>query len=317
METLVSWPEGGQHRYDFCVNEVSAEKITKALIEMIAAERQQQGLTYEQLADRAGTHRTTIALWERQERTPTVQLALQMAAALNIPLSRLLAKAEAACDPNRSTSATNARRLKPDLFRNEAKLQSFCSLNHQSIRGAIESCYQTLDLIDSELAQRNSPPISKLVELANLSSMIGNLLSTGLVEHSNGAYSRNTPHTFPDLLPKISGQAGVELKTALETNKPKGHLPKAGIHLTFRYVLCNREGDFERGKAHRGDTAFIWEIKVGRLRSADYDVSNTAGDSGKTAVIKTAVFNTMPLVYFDPSLLPYAASKEGRYPGFN
>ncbi len=317
METLVSWSEGRQCRYDFAVNEVSAEKITKALVEIIAEERRQQGLTYEQLADRAGIHRTTIALWERQERTPTVQLALQMAAALNIPLSRLLAKAEAACDPNRSTGATNARRLKPEFFRNETKLQALCSVNHQSLRDAIENCYQTLDLIDSELAQRSSPPISKLVELANLSSMIGNLLSAGLVEHSNGAYSRNAPHTFPDLLPKISGQAGVELKTALETNKPKGHLPKAGIHLTFRYVLCNREGRFVRGKAKRGDTAFIWEIKAGRLRTSDYDVSNTAGDSGKTAVIKTAVFNAMPLVYFDPALLPYAESKEGRYPGFN
>jgi hypothetical protein len=30
------------------------------------------------------------------------------------------------------------------------------------------------------------------------------------------------------------------------------------------------------------------------------------GDSGKTAVIKTSVFNNMPLLYFDASLLPYS-----------
>jgi len=299
------------------MNEPGAEQVTQALIEVIATERRQQGLTYEQLADRAGTHRTTIALWERQERTPTVQLALQMAAALNVPLSRLLARAEAISDPKRSVQAPNARRLRSDCFRNEARLRKITSLTHQSIRGAIEGCYQTLDLIDSELAQRGSPPVSQLVVLANLSSMIGNLLAAGLVEHSNGAYSRNAPHTCPDLLPNVAGQAGIEVKTALETNKPKGHLPKSGVHATFRYVLCDREGRFVRGKANRGNTAFVWEVKVGRLRPSNYDLSNTVGDSGKTAVIKTAVLKAMTLVFFDPALLPHAASADGRYRGFN
>jgi hypothetical protein len=119
------------------------------------------------------------------------------------------------------------------------------------------------------------------------------------------------------LVAKITGRSGIEVKTALETNKPKGHLPKPGVHLTFRYVLGNREGKFARGKKHRGDTAFIWEVKAGRLTPASYDLSNTAGDSGKTAVIKTSVLNQMTLIFFDPAFLPYAPSKEGTYPGFN
>lgn len=299
------------------MNETNPERITQALVEAIAEERRQQGLTYEQLADRAGVHRTTIALWDRQERTPTVLLALQMAAALNVPLSRLLARAEAACDVQCSAQSTSVRRLKPECFRNETRLRELTSLTHQAVREAIEDCYQTLDLIDFELGRRNSLPVSQLVELANLSSMIGNLLAAGLVEHANGAYSRNTPHTYPDLLPNVAGQAGIEVKTALETNKPKGHLPKSGVHLTFRYVLGDRAGGFVRGKENRGNTAFIWEIKLGRLNPDDYDLSNTEGDSGKTAVIKTAVLNAMTLVYFDPALLPYSRSKDGRCRGFN
>jgi transcriptional regulator with XRE-family HTH domain len=299
------------------VNEKSAERIAKALVDLIAEERRVQGLTYEQLADRAGIHRTTIALWERQERNPTVQLALQLASALNMPLSWLLARAEAACDSKQSAAATSARRLKTECFRNEANLRELTSFTHQVIRGAIEDCYQTLDLIDLELGQRGSPPVSQLVELANLSSMIGNLLSAGLVQHSGGTYARNAPHTFPDLVAKVAGRSGIEVKTALETNKPKGHLPKPGVHLTFRYVLGDREGKFIRGKEHRGKTAFVWEVKAGRLTPADYDLSNTAGDSGKTAVVKTSVLNKMTLVFFDPILLPYASSKDGTYPGFN
>jgi transcriptional regulator with XRE-family HTH domain len=299
------------------VSNPSPEQIAKGLIQAITEERKAQGLTYEQLADRAGVHRTTIALWERQERTPTIQLALQLAGALNVSLSLLLARAEAACQTGQSLVSLTHRRLSLDHFRNESKLRNLTGLTHQSILGAIEDCYQTLDLIDSELAKRESPPISELVELANLSSMIGNLLAAGLVEHSAGAYSRNTPHTFPDLLPRRKGLSGIELKTALERNKPKGHLPKPGMHLTFRYVLCNREGCFKRGKENRGRTAHIWEVKVGALKKNDYDLSNTAGDSGKTAVIKTTVLQAMTLVYFDSRLLPFASRGDIPYRGFN
>ncbi len=304
--------------YSAAVANPSPDQITKSLIQAIAEERKAQGLTYEQLADRAGIHRTTIALWERQERTPTIQLALQLANALSVSLSLLLARAEAAVQTGQSVISLGHRRLSAGHFRNESTLRELTGLTHQTIRGAIEDCYQTLDLIDSELAKRESPPISELVELANLSSMIGNLLAAGLVEHSGGAYSRNTPHTFPDLLPRRKGLIGVEVKTALEKNKPKGHLPKPGLHLTFRYVLCNREGCFTRGKENRGKTAHVWEVKAGILKESDYDLSNTEGDSGKTAVIKTTVLQAMPLIYFDPRLLPYATRLgDAPYRGFN
>jgi transcriptional regulator with XRE-family HTH domain len=280
-------------------------------------ERKSQGLTYEQLADRAGVHRTTIALWEREERTPTMQLALQLASALNVPLSLLLARCEAACHTGQSLGSLAHRRLLAEHFRNENKLRELTGFTHQTIRGAIEDCYQTLDLIDSELAKRESPLVSELVELANLSSMIGNLLTAGLVEHSGGAYSRNRPHAYPDLLPRTAGFGGIEVKTALETHKPKAHLPKPGLHLTFRYVLCDHEGRFLRGKENRGKTAHVWEVKVGELSDNDYDLSNTKGDSGKTAVIKTTVLQAMTLVYFDSRLLPYSSCRDTPYRGFN
>ncbi len=295
----------------------SPEHITRALIQAITEERKAQGLTYEQLADRAGVHRTTIALWEREERTPTIQLALQLASALNVPLSLLLARCEAACQTGRSVVSLAHRRLLAENFRNENGLRDLTGLAHDAIRGAIEDCYQTLDLIDAELAKRESPLVSELVELANLSSMIGNLLAAGLVEHSAGAYARNTPHTYPDLLSRRAGFGGIEVKTALERNKPKANLPKPGIHLTFRYVLCDNEGRFKRGKENRGKTAHIWEVKVANLRTTDYDLSNTEGDSGKTAVIKTKVHHAMTLLYFDPRLLPYAQGGAAPYRGYN
>jgi hypothetical protein len=146
--------------------------------------------------------------------------------------------------------------------------------------------------------------------------MIGNLLGAGLANASNGLYVRNRSHAYPDLMPQDEKYADLEIKVALEKNKPKGHLPKAGNYITFRYVLCNDSGVHTKGKNNRGTRVFIWEIKVGRITEADFDISNTAGDSGKTAVIKTAVFNAMDLVYFDPDLLPYSSGAE-QYPGHN
>ncbi|MCI5145090.1 MAG: hypothetical protein D3923_06050 [Candidatus Electrothrix sp. AR3] len=127
----------------------------------------------------------------------------------------------------------------------------------------------------------------------------------------------NKPHAFLDLLPLKDNATNLEIKISLETNKPKGHLPKAGTYITFRYVLGDKFAHFQRGKDKRGDTVWIWEVKAGILEEEDFSCSNTAGDSGKTAVIKTKKHNKMKLIYYVPSLLPYAFRKEGEYPGFN
>ncbi len=160
-------------------------------------------------------------------------------------------------------------------------------------------------------------PITQLVELANLSSMVGNLVGGAIADCSNGIYSRNKPHTYPDLLPLKPKAVDLEIKIALETNKPKGHLPKAGAYIIFRYVLGDKHGNFIRGKENRGDTVWIWEVKVGVLKEDDFSCSNTDGDSGKTAVVKTDVHNAMPLVYYVPEHLPYAPQTDMKYVGYN
>jgi len=143
---------------------------------------------------------------------------------------------------------------------------------------------------------KNSVPIAHLVELANLSSMVGNMVGAGIAYFSNGLYARNKAHTYPDLLPQSDPAVDLELKMALETNKPKGHLPKTGTYITFRYVLADKQGVYNRGKQNRGNTVWIWEVKVGPLTENDFSCSNTKGDSGKTAMIKTNVHNKMHLV---------------------
>src|SRR5699024_1974175 len=269
--------------------------------------RKENDLTIEDLADRAGLHRTSLGLVERGERGLTLDSAARIAGAFDLSFGRLITLAEAGeegIEPHRT--ALSPRRLPRSVSKNEETLFKLTGLETRAISTAVEQTYDTLDLIDNELLARGAEPISRLVELANLSSMIGNLVGANLAEASAGLYERNKPHTFPDLVPQLDTLPDLEIKTALESNSPKGHLPKEGVYLTFRYSLGGPNGEFSRGKDRRGPTAWIWEVRVGELSVDDFAISNTAGDSGKTAVIKTASFKTMAPVLFDPRFYPYA-----------
>ena len=291
--------------------------LLKALIDVIRHEREGQGLNYEDFSAASGLHRTTLGLYDRGERGPPVEAALNMAHALGIPLSELLRRAEDIASKNSVCESFTKRQEVPlGNFRNADRLRFITGLSIETVRSAMLDCYQTLDTIDAQLLAHSSEPIANLVELANLSSIIGNLIGAGLAAASNGLYVRNRPHSYPDLVPQTTGFGDLEIKVALEKNKPKGHLPKAGNYLTFRYVLCNDLALYEKRKERRGKRVFIWEVKVGTLSEGDFDMSNTEGDSGKTAVIKTGVLNAMSLIYFDNDLLPYS-TKSLRYPGFN
>ncbi len=295
--------------------------ITNAFIELIKKLREEKRLTIEQLADLAGVHRTTIGLLERKERTPTLQVASQIADALELPLSELIQESELIHAGRADTEQLAAHHVKrmPELkhIRNENRLIRITGIDAKVLIAAIAACYHTLDAIDEQLISKGTAPVANLVEPANLSSMVGNLIGAGIADSSNGLYARNRPHAHPDLLPLKRPAVDLELKIALETNKPKGHLPKPGAYMTFRYVLADRQGRFKRGKEYRGDTVWLWEVKVGQLQEADFSCSNTLGDSGKTAVIKTRVHNKMDLVYYVPEHLPYAHRPDGTYVGYN
>ena len=294
--------------------------VVGVLLNLLKALRIDQQLTLEQLADKASVHRTTIGLLEKGERTPSVGIAAQISDALGIPLSDLLQKAEQVVagyiTEDEAFVEEKARVILQECLRNKNELQNFTGLTANALSDAIQACYHTLDMIDGQLVSRGSPPIGKLVELANLSSMVGNLVGGAIAECSGGLYRRNKPHHYPDLLPLTTNAKNLELKMALETNRPKGHLPKPGHYITFRYVLGDKLGNYTRGKETRGDTVWIWEVKVGTISEADFDISNTDGDSGKTAVIKTTVFNAMKLVYFDKRYCPHTL-RNNTYPGFN
>jgi transcriptional regulator with XRE-family HTH domain len=299
---------------------VSSKDSASALIKIFQSLRAAKGLTLEDAAELAGIHRTHLGLIEKGQRQPTLQVAMQLAEAFDYRLSDLLVRAEliASGDLDEETAfeETHARIEHPEYIRNPQHLAAITGLTPKMLLDAIHRCYNTLDTIDKELISKKEPSVAHLFELANLSSMVGNLLGASIAEVSNGLYSRNNSHKYPDLLLQGKRDEGLEIKMALDTNRPKGHLPKPGAYITFRYVLCDSKGTFNRGKKNRGDTVWIWEVRVGSLGLADFAPSDTKGDSGKTAPIKKDVFEAMRVVYSDPIRCPYV-SRNGSYPGLN
>ena len=199
------------------MSEPSTDPVLEALVRVLRIEREAKGLNYEDLGAATGLHRTTLGLYERGERCPTIEAALQIAAALGMPLSTLIRKAEESARGSRVNEDFVTRRDVPlGNFRNGAALRSTVGLSPDAVRSAILDCYKTLDTIDQQLVAHGADPMARLVELANLSSMIGNLLGAGLAAASNGLYRRNRPHAYPDLIPQNADLRDLVIKVALE-----------------------------------------------------------------------------------------------------
>ncbi|HZO75312.1 MAG TPA: hypothetical protein VFB60_24110 [Ktedonobacteraceae bacterium] len=193
-------------------------------------------------------------------------------------------------------------------FCNENPLTS--GLTREMLSAGIEYVYSTLDTIDEKLLERDSPRLSGLVELANLSTIIGNLFNIGIIKASNGVFERAGPHKYQDL--RTTGvnptATNIEIKVALETNTPKGHLPKAGYYLTCRYVLGNADGRYIKGQ--RGEVVLIWELRFGGLELHHFNISNTEGDSGKTAVVNKSGMEQLEVIYFNDAYCPYGPKSQ-------
>lgn len=185
----------------------------------------------------------------------------------------------------------------------DAPILNDAGLTIEILKKSIVNTHNILDDIDEKLLNVGVGRMSQLVELANLSSMIGNILGAGIEKFSNGKFQKNRPHKFPDILAIDPQCKDIEIKMALEKNQPKGHLAKAGHYLIFRYVLINNNLGFQHNK--RGDIAEIWEARFGYLEESYFNLSNTAGDSGKTAVINKEGMEALKIVYIKLENCPY------------
>lgn len=263
--------------------------------------REESDTTQEELGIKAGLDRTYIGGVERGERNISIINLCKIADALSVEIHELLDKKTGVREKSRSVNK--------EYFKELGEHKS--GLTTELIRRGLEHTYSILDSIDEKLTMGSTQRLSQTVELANLSSIIGNLFGGGIANHSNGIFERNGPHKYPDLLSKVPEAEDIEIKISLEKNKPKGHLAKAGHYLTARYILGNVEGKYTTGKENRGDVVWIWEIRLGYLKEEHFNLSSTPGDSGKTAVINREGMDRLDVVFCDKDKCPYKIGSSG------
>lgn len=189
------------------------------------------------------------------------------------------------------------RKVKKEKFQNNIMLKR-AGLKTSEIIERINHTYKLLDIIDETLVCNNVNRLSELLDLASLSSIIGNFLVIGIQKSSGGRFRSNHPHTYPDLITTQKDASNIEIKISLENNKPKGHLAKNGSYLTFRYFLGNESGKYME-KPNRGNIVWVWEVRFGFLNVSDFGTSSTTGDSGKTAPINKEGWKKMNIIFSD------------------
>lgn len=69
-------------------------KLSAAFGQEVKRARQKLGISQEELAHRAGLHRTYVSLVERGLRSSTIDAALRLSSGLGTPLSALIKRAE-------------------------------------------------------------------------------------------------------------------------------------------------------------------------------------------------------------------------------
>ncbi|MDP9766631.1 helix-turn-helix domain-containing protein [Deinococcus enclensis] len=281
------------------------QEFLVAFVKLANVRRKDKGLTQEALASLAEIDSRHLQKILAGEVEPLLSTAVRIANALDIDVAKSLDN-QAKNEANFSLTSTQRTEISTMLkmVHNVEALEA-ARLTPEGLCNAISYAHSVIDSIDLRLVEAGVEKLGGgMVELANYSSMIGNLMAAGLAKFSNGEYKQNGPHKYPDLLPDgVNPLDGIEIKMALENNKPKGHLAKAGLYITLRYVLTNN-GRYIQGKENRGDTASIWEVRLGHLLNEDFTISNTDGDSGKTAVVKAEALKRMKLVYFNRDYCP-------------
>ena len=284
--------------------------LSEIVAQRVAEARRQKGLTMDELANRAGVDRTHIDLLERRSRQPTLAVAANLARALGLSLAELVAEAEHDVDDGSKPEievlpAPPRRQTDRGHIREASHLAATTGLTGETVTRAIDLAYRKLDLVDEQIRGSGSRPIVALIEHSDLSSLVANLLSAGIARASHGLYVQSGPDHSSSLLPLHQGLPELDVAASLETNQPAPAEVKAGVYLTFRYVLAQRDGTFTRGKDSRGDTAAVWEVRFGELREDAFYARSTRSAAG-SAQLKKAALDGMELVYYDPALLPYA-----------
>ena len=205
------------------------DSIQKIIGTCVRTLRQQQKISQEALASKAGVSYQYLSGVETGKENFTVQVLESLAKALSIPVRALVV---AAYD---GASGVGAPKLNPKYFRPQVPLPQGLNISH--IEAAANLTQSIIHRINHNMSLEVGQNLQSLIQGNNFSGLVSNIFSNSMDECS--PYKHNHDQKYPDLTCKECNKGedvGLEVKTTINVGKGgESHNGHSGWHVIACY----------------------------------------------------------------------------------
>jgi transcriptional regulator with XRE-family HTH domain len=278
----------------------SMKNIRKVLGAYIRLLREQQKMSQESLAVRAGISYQYLSGVETGKENFSVQVLESLATALTVPVSVLVADAYNG-QRNEVPPTVDSK-----FFRHNVPLPESLQVAH--IESAANLTQSIIHRINQNLRSQAGRSLQELIQGNNFSGLVSNIFTNALSECS--PYKNNHDQRYPDLIfsKGNSNSIGLEVKTTINIGKGgESHNGHSGWHVIACYRLLGS-----------GDIKFV-HIMFGFLNGHQHPESdwryigsrvNTDTGSRRTETYNTTLKGTTKLrdgsVYIDTDVVDFS-----------
>lgn len=202
-----------------------AQRIIGACIRAL---REQERLTLNDLASRAGVSYQYLSGVETGKENFSISVLQALSGALSIPLHLLVATAY------ENEAGTKAPTVAPGFFR-QAPLPDGLTTDH--LRNALDLTQLIIHRINRNMAREAGTNLQSLIQANNFSGLVSNVFSNAMDECS--PYKHNHDQRYPDLINRQANGGkgeGLEVKMTIKPGKGgESHNGHSGWHVVACY----------------------------------------------------------------------------------
>jgi transcriptional regulator with XRE-family HTH domain len=284
------------------------EKAQVLIGRCIRALREEQVLTLEQLAAKAGITYQYLSGVETGKENFTIAVLESLSEALRFPFPALVNFAF------QERISSDSPRLRSDYFRTDVPLPE--GLSAKQIEEAANQTQLIIFRISRHLRLEIQKPLHQFIQGNNFSGLISNILCDAIDHHS--PFKHNSSQRYPDLMnpSALRGKGiGLEVKTTIQVGKGgESHNGHDGWHLVACYELIKETGDirfvhlmFAFLHGHQSKTP-DWKYVGSRI--------NQETGSRRTETFNTTATGTTKLrdgsIYLDPTRVSFKRWRQQR-----
>lgn len=243
--------------------------------------RKKASISQEELADKAGLHRTYIGAIERGERNISILNIEKIAFALNIEPYKLIKENIYQDIPSMEYITS----IKKENFNPNCNLPY--SLNVHDICKAMNDFLDFLKYINLQLSKIKIPKLEYLLMPANFSSIVGEFIINSIPKYCKKLAKNNFHNGHPDLIPKGKyknnavqySKNGIEIKASRHTSGWQGHNPEN----IWLIVFCFKSNSVNDILKDESDIPFGFKgVYSAYLKENDWNFSGRAENSRRT-----------------------------------